>query len=71
MGQLAASPILCGAALLVIDTDGTVSLMDANTGKVGFQLALSAPVFASPAVSGVCCVVGTRQGSVCLLEGQP
>jgi serine/threonine protein kinase len=70
-GQLAASPILCGPTLLTVDTDGTISLLEAQSGDVGFQLALGAPVFASPAVSGVWCAIGTRQGSVCFLEGQP
>lgn len=70
-GQLAASPMLCDNTLLVIDSDGALLLLDADTGKIGFQLALGAPVFASPAVSGVWCVIGTRQGSICLLEGQP
>src|SRR5579883_68263 len=70
-GQLAASPALCDTTLLVIDTEGVVMLIDAATGKVGAQLSLGAPVFASPAISGVWCVVGTRQGSIYLLEGQP
>jgi serine/threonine protein kinase len=70
-GQLAASPILCGPALLVIDGDGNVLLLNADTGKITSQLALGAPVFASPAVSGTWCAIGTRQGGLCLLEGQP
>lgn len=71
-GQIAASPVLCGRTLLVIiSSDGVISLLDADTGKTGQQVALGASVFASPAISGARCVVGTRQGSICLLEGQP
>ena len=70
-GQIAASPILCDRTLLVISSDGVVSLVVADNGKIGQQVALGAPVFASPAISGAWCVVGTRQGDICLLEGQP
>lgn len=70
-GQIAASPVLCDKTLLVISSDGVISFLDADTGKIGQQIALGAPVFASPAISGARCVVGTRQGSICLLEGQP
>ena len=69
-GQIAASPVLCDTTLLVIDTDGRVTMIDAATGKVGAQLALGEAVFASPAISGAWCVVGTRQSSIFLLEGQ-
>ncbi len=58
------SPVLVGQSVIVTASDGTVSALEAQTGKLLWKASTGAPIFSSPAVSGNTVIVADYSGTV-------